>query len=176
MQKIITLKSKSGLSGVVASNTYANWSEMKFTAEDVEIFISDGENYYELIDYYGMLLEFHRKYRHYVGMQPQKHGTIPQDIYELRDKLIEEEFKEFREAGSREDIADSLADLLYVVFGAALAYGIPINKVFKEVHRSNMTKSMLKDEKSIKGKTLKGEDYEPPKIKEIIQEAMGETK
>jgi hypothetical protein len=32
-----------------------------------------------------------------------------------------------------------------------------------------MTKSMFKDEKFVKGKTLKGFDYEPPKIREILE-------
>jgi hypothetical protein len=40
-------------------------------------------------------------------------------------------------------VADALADLLYVVHGTALACGVPIDAVFAEVHRSNMTKLEL---------------------------------
>jgi len=69
------------------------------------------------------------------------------------------------------ELADALADSIYVIVGTAISFGIPINKVFAEVHRSNMTKSMLKDSKSIKGKTLKGDKFEPPKIREILEEA-----
>lgn len=134
-----------------------------------------------MIDYLGLVREFHEKYGHY--SQINHSNTYPNDVVVLREKLITEEAEEFRDAsyalgfknvelGIRdvdiEGIADALADLLYVVFGAAIAYGIPIDKVFVEVHRSNMTKSMLKDEKSIKGKTIKGDKYEPPRIKEVL--------
>ena len=123
-----------------------------------------------MIDYVGMLKEFHTKYNHHIEDRPQRHDTIPTDVMDLRDKLIEEEFQEFREAETRVEIADSLADLLYVVFGTCISYGIPIDEIFAEVHRSNMTKSMLKDEKSIKGKTLKGPNWEPPQIAKILEE------
>lgn len=136
-----------------------------------------------MIDYLEMVKEFHVKYGHYMGTL----DCIPSiDIINLRHKLITEEAQEFYDASDQLDIstygggtnktpeecqvliADAIADLLYVTFGAALAYGIPIEEVFKEVHRSNMTKSMLKDEKSIKGKTIKGPDYEPPDIKKVL--------
>src|SRR2546429_6004229 len=32
------------------------------------------------------------------------------------------------------------SDLLYVVYGTAVSYGIDMNPVFREVHRSNMSK------------------------------------
>jgi predicted HAD superfamily Cof-like phosphohydrolase len=37
-------------------------------------------------------------------------------------------------------IADGIADLIYVAVGAALAYGIPLERVWAEVQRSNMAK------------------------------------
>ncbi len=133
-----------------------------------------------MIDYLGMVREFHEKYGHYIG---KLNKTPPEEVIVLRHKLISEESDEFYDASDMllndpEElftsitplIADAIADLLYVVFGAALAYGIPIDAVFAEVHRSNMTKSMEKDTKSIKGKTIKGPNWEPPKIKEILDE------
>jgi len=140
-----------------------------------------------MIDYLGMVRGFHEKYGHYISTKRfdgDKYPSFPTDLVKLREKLIREEALEFKEWSYENydtldsipiniiEIADALADLLYVVFGAALAYGIPIDEVFKEVHRSNMTKSMLKDEKSIKGKTIKGENYEPPNIKEILEKEM----
>jgi predicted HAD superfamily Cof-like phosphohydrolase len=62
-------------------------------------------------------------------------------------------------------VADSIADLLYVTYGAAVSYGINIDAILKEVHRSNMTKSLDKDDG---GKVIKGEDFEPPNLKEIL--------
>ncbi len=119
-------------------------------------------------DYLGMVKEFHTKYGHFMSDEPQRHDTLPTDIANLRIALIREEAEEFERAQSRVGIADSLADLLYVTFGAALAYGIPIEEIFTEIHRSNMTKSMDKDAKSIPGKTIKGPNYDPPKLVEIL--------
>lgn len=131
-------------------------------------------------NYLELVREFHAKYHHYMG---NMNVVPPANIIELREKLISEEAQEF--SGAIFDfqvtddyskqivlIADSLADLLYVTFGAALAYGIPIEEVFREVHRSNMTKSMEKDTKSIPGKTIKGPNYDPPKIAEILERHM----
>lgn len=138
-----------------------------------------------MIDYLGMVKEFHEKYGHYINTKPfngDKYPCFPRELVILREKLITEEAKEFSEWSYENydildnipiniiEIADALADLLYVVFGAAIAYGIPIDKVFAEVHRSNMTKSMEKDTKSIKGKTIKGPNYEPPNIRKILLE------
>ncbi len=116
-------------------------------------------------NYLELVREFHVKYGHFTSDEPQRHDTLPEGIVNLRMRLIEEEVEEFDRAESRVDIADALADLLYVTFGAALAYGIPIEEVFREVHRSNMTKSVDKDNY---GKTIKGPDYDPPHIVGIL--------
>lgn len=88
---------------------------------------------------------------------------VPDEIKALRCALIEEEAAELREALDADDIvevADTVADLLYVAYGAALTFGIPVGAVFSEVHRSNMTKLadagepiMRADGKSVKGRT-----------------------
>lgn len=64
-------------------------------------------------------------------------------------------------------VADALADLLYVVYGAAVAYGINIDPVFGEVHRSNMTK-FIDGTFREDGKYLKGPSYEKTRIKEVL--------
>lgn len=127
-----------------------------------------------MIDYRGMVREFHEKYSHYIGT-PEI--IPPEDVQTLRWKLILEEAYEFRDASwvPDDDLverADALADLLYVVFGAAITYGIPIEAVFAEVHRSNMTKSLEKDTTNVIGKTIKGQDYEPPNLRPILERAM----
>lgn len=116
-----------------------------------------------MIDYVGMLKEFHEKFDHYIGILPH---FPPSDVIDLRERLIKEECKETTDelAGDLVLLADGLADLLYVVFGTALAYGIPIEEVFTEVHRTNMNKSYDK----VNGKSEKGIGWEPPKIKEIL--------
>lgn len=124
-----------------------------------------------MIDYKKLVQDFHDKYGHYNG----KLGVTPSsNVIELRSKLITEEAIEFADESSLlahgesraiVEVADAIADLLYVTFGAAIAYGIPIEEVFLEVHRSNMTKSV---DKNVYGKTIKGVHYEPPKLHSIL--------
>ena len=89
---------------------------------------------------------------------------------ELRYELIREELEEFKEAQDRQDIirvADAIADLLYVVYGAAVAYGIPAQQVFDEVHRSNMSK-FIDGHRREDGKWVKGPSYSPANLKPIL--------
>jgi predicted HAD superfamily Cof-like phosphohydrolase len=91
----------------------------------------------------------------------------------LRRKLIREEFKELMKALEEEDIvgiADGLADLTVVVYGTALSYGIDLDRVMQEVHRSNMSK-LGEDGKPIyreDGKVLKGPYFSPPDILHVL--------
>lgn len=99
-----------------------------------------------------------------------------EDEISLRMKLIDEEneevFQEFHQANglNKQKIAKELADLLYVTYGTALSFGIPIDEVFDAVHRSNMSK--LVDGKPLKredGKVLKGPNYQPPQLEFIFK-------
>jgi len=93
----------------------------------------------------------------------------------LRLKLILEEFEELEDAqaeGHLVGIADALSDLLYVVYGTAHTFGIPIDKCFEEVHNSNMSKLGV-DGKPIfrdDGKVLKGPNFYEPDLKGILNE------
>jgi len=90
---------------------------------------------------------------------------------ELRVKLIQEEFDELKEALAAEDlssIAKEIADLLYVVYGTAVSYGIDMDPVFREVHRSNMTK--VGGYKREDGKWVKPTTYSPARIDPIMVE------
>lgn len=73
------------------------------------------------------------------------------------------------------EAADALADIKYVVEGAALTWGIPLDEVFDEVHRSNMSK-VPEDGVIIKredGKVLKPPTYSPPNIHPILAPSEG---
>lgn len=128
-----------------------------------------------MIDFLTLVKEFHVKYGHYTSNKL----AIPSDkTVELRYKLIEEEMWEtlgslreimnnpkHNETEQLTELADGIADSIVVLMGTVLAFGIPIDRVFTEVHRSNMTKSTGKNEY---GKTIKGPNFIPPDIKSII--------
>ena len=81
---------------------------------------------------------------------------------ELREKL-REEYAELLEAmfvGDIESIAKELADLLYVIYGTADEYGIPMDTVFAQVHTSNMSK-LVDGAIRHDGKVFKGPNYKP---------------
>ncbi len=118
---------------------------------------------------YDAVVEFHRAF----GLTENSKPTLPSDdVRTLRKKLLEEEFIEYNVGEDKNDIveiADALADLIYIAYGTAVAYGIPLDKVFAEVHRSNMAK--LVDGKVIRrddGKVLKPAGWTPPDIKSIL--------
>ena len=98
---------------------------------------------------------------------------IPHRLGQIRTALIDEEFNEYLEGMEKGDmvaIADALADILYVVYGTAHAFGIDIEACFDEVHTSNMTK--MQNGKVLRradGKIKKGKDYRPPDIKGILE-------
>lgn len=117
------------------------------------------------IDYVQFVEIFMQKYNQPIRYKPQIPTGQEED---LRLRLIDEELNELRGAIVERDlveIADALADTLYVVFGTASAYGIPIADVFLEVHRSNMTKPLLNQ---VGGKVQKG-NYSKPDVAGIIE-------
>ena len=68
-------------------------------------------------------------------------------------------------------VADSLTDILYVTYGAGIAFGIDLDKCFDEVQKSNMSK-LGADGKPIyneKGKVMKGPNYFEPDLKKFLK-------
>ena len=92
----------------------------------------------------------------------------------LRYDLIKEELNELEDAmktKNLKEIADALTDILYVTYGAGFAYGIDLDKCFKEVQRANMSK-LGEDGKPIfneKGKVMKGPNYREPDLKQFVE-------
>ena len=107
--------------------------------------------------------------------------TKERDLLKMRTKLIEEETKEAVQETLWEDafgvpkvdkleLTKELADLLYVTYGMAVTFGLPIDEVFERVHRSNMSK-LGDDGKPIyreDGKVLKGPNYEKPNLDDLF--------
>ena len=97
----------------------------------------------------------------------QNNSTSPTDQLSLRAHLALEELAEWLDAHADGDIvaaADAWADRAYVLFGDAVATGLPATELFQEVHRSNMTKSGTGQT----GKGIKGDEYQPPNIGPLL--------
>ena len=106
-----------------------------------------------------------------IRIKPQ----FPDDkTMQLRFDLIKEELSELEHAmktKNLKEIADALTDILYVTYGAGCAYGINLDKCFKEVQRANMSK-LGNDGKPIyneKGKVMKGPNYVEPNLKQFVE-------
>ena len=113
-----------------------------------------------------------------VGEQLSNYVSNP--LTKLRVDLINEELKEvcgetvWRNERQKEidkaALTKELADLLYVTYGFAVTFGLPIDEVFERVHRSNMSK-LGDDGKPIyreDGKVLKGPNYEKPNLDDLF--------
>jgi predicted HAD superfamily Cof-like phosphohydrolase len=94
-------------------------------------------------------------------------------INSLRYDLIKEELDELKEAMENKDlleVADALTDILYVTYGAGHAFGIDLDKCFKEVQNSNMSK-LDEDGNPIyneSGKIMKGPKYFKPDLTKFV--------
>lgn len=137
--------------------------------------------------------EFHRVYGQPILNEPM---VPPDDRVRLRLRLIAEEFFELLAAceiwpegdgvaakwlvydaiehdlGTVDiiEVADALADIAYVVEGAALEFGIDSEIVLQEVQRSNMSK-LGADGLPVfnaDGKVTKGPNYSPPNVKKAL--------
>ncbi|OKL50048.1 GNAT family N-acetyltransferase [Boudabousia marimammalium] len=109
-------------------------------------------------------------------------GLILEETAELVGAAYGQEARELIESawvkalesddGTRDivEIADALADIVYVVYGAALELGIDLPAVLSQVQASNMSKLM--PDGSVKyredGKVLKGPDFFGPEIAKVL--------
>lgn len=88
-----------------------------------------------------------------------------------RAAMAIEELGEWLEAHSKGDLvaaADALADRLYILLGDAVSTGLPLDLLFLEVHRSNLSK--LSHVKTGHGKGAKGPSYVRPEITKVLRD------
>lgn len=114
-----------------------------------------------------MVYDFHKAFDILIKETPTPPDFVTQ---RLRFGLIREELEELDIAMAKEDIveiADGLADLLYVVYGTAVSCGIDMQPIFAEVHRSNMSK--VGGHKRQDGKWIKPETYSPANLLPILE-------
>ncbi len=115
-----------------------------------------------------------KKFMETFGQEVKTKADFPSDkVVKLRYDLIKEELDEFKEAIKAKnltEVADSLTDILYVTYGAGIAFGIDLDKCFDEVQRSNMSK-LGEDGKPIyneHGKVMKGPNYFKPDLSKFL--------
>jgi predicted HAD superfamily Cof-like phosphohydrolase len=107
------------------------------------------------------------------------------ELLALRERLLAEEFDELKAefAALAQELAETgttkpetcarmlkeMADLQYVLSGAVVALGLPLEEAFARVHQSNMSKlvngkPLLRED----GKILKGPNYHPPVLDDLV--------
>ncbi len=122
-----------------------------------------------------MTKEFHLKYGLTINALPTL--QVSDEEKNMRVSLIVEELEELCDALDADDIvevADALADLLYVVSGAGHVFGIDLDAVLEEVQRSNLSK-LGEDGKPIyreDGKVLKGPNFSEPDVNKVLVEQV----
>lgn len=122
-----------------------------------------------------LVIEFHRAFQLPLRLEPAWDG-IDSGLRDLRIDLLAEEVSEYRQAALQGDligVADALADIVYVAYGAAISYGIDLDAVIAEVHRANMSKLGPDGRPVLRadGKVLKAASYRPPDVEAILRVA-----
>jgi predicted HAD superfamily Cof-like phosphohydrolase len=105
--------------------------------------------------------------------QAMPSARVAEDVRQLRRALLEEETQELNDAmdaGDLAAIADALADIAYVVFGTAVTYGIDLDPVLAEVHRSNLSKLGPDGKPQVDeaGKVVKSSTYIRPDVPSVL--------
>jgi len=104
------------------------------------------------------------------GLLIMRMDLIEEEALEIADELPGVFTNRTQEAIDKAAFTKELADLLYVTYGMAVTFGLPIDEVFERVHRSNMSK-LDDDGKPIyreDGKVLKGPNYEKPNLDDLF--------
>ena len=105
---------------------------------------------------------------------------VSKELLEFRMKLILEEVQELAEAGFRlegdidqgetyvllQDFLKEMCDVVYVLKGTAVSFGMDFDKAYNLVHKANMSK--LPIVKCEHGKVLEGKNYKPPVLEECV--------
>ena len=118
--------------------------------------------------------EFHEK------MELAIDQPYSKELMDFRLRLLFEEIQELASAAldietnlnkeerhvMMQDLLKEMCDVVYVIKGMAVSFGMDFDKAFDLVHKSNMSKlPLIKD---ANGKVQKGLNYEPPVLEGLI--------
>jgi predicted HAD superfamily Cof-like phosphohydrolase len=156
----------------VPPGVYLPVAEEPFLSEPVTLMITRQNGQFIEVtpsrDWFADVLAFHRKFGCAIGATP---GVLPdRATFELRDRLHAEESDELRAAminGDLPGIADGVVDLIYVLLGTLVSYGIDPRPVWREVHQANMAKEGGATRAD--GKILKPDGWVAPDVAGILR-------
>ena len=130
---------------------------------------------------YEQVLEFHKAFgleidaKPSIGLLQLRDSLIAEESIEVSDELadltdrIKSDYgRDISQVKAR--LTKELVDLVYVAIGTAVSLGLPFEKAFDEVHRSNMSK-LDKDGNPVyreDGKVLKSDQYSPADIGKLM--------
>jgi predicted HAD superfamily Cof-like phosphohydrolase len=132
-----------------------------------------GSDIISVRDWYADVLAFHRALDCFICDRPAYPGAA---IHNLRVNLIIEEWNELARAVPSADpaaidipaMADAIVDLIYVLIGMALAYGLDIRPIWDAVHRANMVK--VGGGKREDGKIMKPPGWVAPDVAGLLRQ------
>ena len=110
--------------------------------------------------------DFYKTYNYFMRDFPS--CDLPSVVSDSVLKAIEEKREQLEDAiGFAEisDIALAIGELLYVSYAAAVSFGIDIEPIFAEVHRSKMTR---KGGRLVGNKWVDSINSSPPHVESII--------
>lgn len=151
-----------------------------FAGDDKEEFPYDGNDDVDVPDLSSegaMVHEFHKAFDLPVYLAD---FIANEDITNLRADLVIEEAQELAEAVCRylvypdahneQDIVKEACDVLYVILGFMVSFGVDWSEAFRRVHESNMSK-LGDDGKPVyraDGKVIKGPNYRKPDMSGLV--------
>jgi len=98
-----------------------------------------------------------------------KTEQVPTD--ELYAQLIIEEYKEWLTSEDVMEEMKELTDLVYVIYGYALAKGFNLEEAVRRVHKNNLGRCIQPDgsvQRRPDGKILKNKDYPKVSLEDLI--------
>jgi predicted HAD superfamily Cof-like phosphohydrolase len=108
----------------------------------------------------------------YAAINQMRFNLMFEELGELTDAM--HEYMNAEGDGQEKaalEVIDAITDLLYVVIGFAVTFGIDIETAFERVHSSNMSK-LGRDGKPLfreDGKVMKGPDFMPPVLEDLVR-------
>jgi predicted HAD superfamily Cof-like phosphohydrolase len=126
-----------------------------------------------------MVLEFHRAFDCAVDDRSDdtaqsRISLLAEELEELTDEL--EPLNGFTYGVDDLDlpaVAKEMADVLYILYGTAVAWGIDLDEAFRRVHESNMSKLWSDGRPRYRypdGKVLKPPTYQKPDLTDTVKE------